>query len=83
MKSPYLKMTLPMKSGHTSHFWTVAPLHDGLPENMAKCCRFLFSTIYVQEQTLIFLWGLILLEILLYFDIELCVCGGTCSANLA
>ena len=73
MESPHVMMILSMKSGHTSNFWSVAPLHDGLPENMAKCCRFLFSTICVQEQILIFLWCLILLEILLYFDIELSV----------
>lgn len=86
-ESPHLMMTLPMKSGRTSNFWSVVPLHDGLLGNMAKHCRFLFSTICVQEQTLIFLWCLILLEILLeillYFDIELSVCGSTCRANMA
>ena len=86
MESPHLMMTLLMKSGHTSNFWSVVPLHDGLLGNMAKRCR-LFSTICVQEQALIFLWCLILLEILLeillYFDIELSVCGSTCRANMA
>lgn len=48
---------------------------------------FIFYHMCVQEQTLIFLWCLILLEILLeillYFDIELSVCGSTCRANMA
>lgn len=43
-----------------------------LSENMANCCS-LFCTVCGRKQILIFLWYLILLEILLYFDIELCL----------